>query len=163
MEGAPQEVQVLYYQYQAQRDQKFPDIFDTQEVYFQIPPDDKKAKKAYRAEHPELVEYWEWRRDFMRQFPNMIPYLMSEESLAEAVLGDEQGYSSGRSTDQSDYVDIDINQLDPTLMRKLSAYYMFNEPLGPGAQKALKAFWEGQGKPGDTFKEFLDEILKAEF
>ncbi len=159
MAGAPQEVQVLYYQYQMQRDQKFPDIFDTQNAYYQIPPDDKKAKKAYRAEHPELVEYWEWRRDFMRQFPNMIPYLMSEESLAEAVLGEEGSYGSGRSTNQS----IDINQLDPTLMRKLSAYYMFNEPLGPGAQKALKAFWESQGKPGDTFKEFLDEILKGEF
>jgi hypothetical protein len=163
MAGAPQEVQILYYQFQAQRDQMFPDIFETQEAYYKIPAGDKKAKTAYRAQHPELVEYWEWRRDFMRQFPNMIPYLMSEESLAEAVLGEEQQYSSGRSTSQSGYVDLDIDQLDPALVRKLSGYYMFNEPLGQGALKALKAFWERQGSPGDTFQWFLDVLLKGYF
>jgi hypothetical protein len=157
MSGVPQDVQVLYYQFQTIRDQRFPNIFEIQEQYFQLP---KKQRKKFREqEHPELVEYWDWRRDFMRQYPNLIPYLMSEESLAEAVLGDEGKYSSGGSTSQS----IDINQLDPALVRMLTAYYMLGEPLGQGALKALQQLWEREGKPGKNFREFLDEVLSKEF
>jgi hypothetical protein len=163
MAGAPQDVQVLYYQFQAQRDQMFPGIFETQDQYYQIDPANKSAKKAFREKHPELVGYWEWRRDFMRQYPNLIPYLMSEEALAEAVLGEEYQATPGRTSSQGIQYNLDINQLDPVLVRKLVAYYMLGEPLGTGGQKALQQFWEVSGKPGKSLQEFLDEILVNEF
>jgi hypothetical protein len=159
MAGAPQDIQALYYQFQYERDSQFPNIYEIQDEYYQIPSGNKSAKKAFRAQHPELVAYWDWRREFMRQYPNMIPYLMSEESLAEAVLGEEQAYTPGGSTSQG----IDIDQLDPILVQNLTAYYMYGKPLKKGAQKALRKFWEDQGRPGDKFKIFLKEILKGYF
>lgn len=239
---APPEVQTLYYQFQYQRQEMFPGIFELQDEYFKL-GDDRKAKAKFREEHPELPQYWEWRREFMRQYPNMIPYLMSEESLAEAVLGDEQ-YSSGggggsssskKKKDKEDepteinisalpkvlkdrlldyYIygtplgtntrrklreywesqgspgeklndfirgplrqelyapsgapdwtadDIDINQLDPIVVKRLNAYYHIDEPLSNGVIKALKKFWREQGKPGDTFDYFLDDLLASLF
>jgi hypothetical protein len=156
MHGVPQDIQVLYYQYQTQRDKMFPAIFDIQEQYFSLP---KQQRKAFRQQHPELPAYWEWRREFMRQYPNLIPYIMSEESLAEAVLGED----SGGSTSQRGYSGVDISLMDPALVRMLNAHYMFGEPLGDGAQKALQLMWENLGKPGKNFSEFIDDILAAEF
>jgi hypothetical protein len=326
MYGAPPDVQVLYYQFQTQRDYMFPDIFEIQENYFLIDEEDKKAKKAYREQFPQLVGYWDWRREFMRQYPNMIPYLMSEESLAEAVLGEERGgqpisqapvpgesptqpirytepgqptqyrvddrlsdvakaildrntmefwtgeipgvagqapegaafafelpealakreesgfrrfgagFPSGINEEQylhelahtidfseqvssdpafiadaaryereeepdwdwetepmewfamlfaravtgnqevpdymmkwvSPYVNqnpynIDVNQLDPALARMLTSYYMIDEPLGGGAQKALVRLWNSLDQPGENFEEFLEVHLKNQF
>ena len=170
MADAPPEAQAIYYQYQYQRDQQFPDIFDIQDEYFKLT--EKKDKTAFREQNPQLVAYWDWRREFMRQYPNMIPYIMSEESLAEAVLGDEQGYSPGGTSSgagvsgsygKGESYDIDLNALDPVLARMLYAHYRLDEPLEEGAQKALQRYWKSQGRPGENFKEFLDEVLRRYF
>ncbi len=48
-------------------------IKEMQDEYYALT--DKKAKKAYRDSHPEMVSYWDWRRDWMHRNPETIPYL----------------------------------------------------------------------------------------
>jgi hypothetical protein len=55
------------------------EIFDIQDAYYDIAEDDKKARKAYREQHPELVAYWEWRRDWMHRNPETVPYLTEKD------------------------------------------------------------------------------------
>jgi hypothetical protein len=55
------------------------EIFDIQNAYFDIPEDDKKARKAYRNDNPILVDYWDWRRDWMHRNPETVPYLTDKD------------------------------------------------------------------------------------
>jgi hypothetical protein len=164
---APREVQALYYQYQYQREQMFPDVFELQEQYFKL--ESSGAKKKFRAENPSLPEYWEWRREFMRQYPNMIPYLMSEEALAEAVLGEERSYSGGggggssKKKDVKDKsYDVNISQLAPQLKERLLDHYLNGTPLGKNTRKKLREFWESQGSPGEKLNDFIRGPLRQE-
>ena len=53
----------------------FPDFYEIQKGYYEIPDEDKAAKKAYKAENPSLEPYWEWRRDWLHRNPEVVPYL----------------------------------------------------------------------------------------
>lgn len=57
----------------------FPDWFDIQSGYYDIPEEDKAARKAYKAENPSLEPYWEWRRDWLHRNPEVVPYLTDKE------------------------------------------------------------------------------------
>jgi hypothetical protein len=101
--GAPAQVQQYVYQYWAGRDQRYPGIMDTQEKYFSF--SDKAAKKAYLTAHPELSEYWDWRKQVAAQMPTAAPYIFSAETLAGMILGtsgSSGGSSGGKSAPQVD-------------------------------------------------------------
>ena len=56
------------------RNSYFPNYFDLQDTYFAL-PEKSKQRKAYLKEHPELVSYWDWRRDWFHRNPEVVPYL----------------------------------------------------------------------------------------
>jgi len=56
------------------RNAYFPGYYDLQDVYFKL-PEKSKQRKAYLKEHPELVQYWDWRRDWFHRNPDVVPYL----------------------------------------------------------------------------------------
>jgi hypothetical protein len=89
--GAPAEVQKLMYQYWAQRDRQYPGIDKTQEKYFSFA--DTGAKRDYLDSHPELSEYWTWRRQFSAANPATAPYIFSTETLSSMILGEQNGYA----------------------------------------------------------------------
>lgn len=45
---------------------------DVQNEYYDL-PDDKR--RQFREQHPELIQYWDWRRDFITRNPKSAPYL----------------------------------------------------------------------------------------
>jgi hypothetical protein len=147
--GAKPEVQALYYQYQMQRDQRFPQVFQLQDAYFKLP--DSRQKTAFRKQYPMLPAYWDWRREFMRQFPQMIPYLMSEEAIAEQVLG---GVSQAR---QPAYQPPQA-QLDPALERQLVGAY-YGQPLSTGAARMVADMWNASGGEG-TLEKFISQMSR---
>jgi hypothetical protein len=57
----------------------FPDWYDLQKEYYDIPEENKKARKAYRNANPMLVDYWDWRRDFFHRNPEVVPYLTDKD------------------------------------------------------------------------------------
>jgi DNA-binding ferritin-like protein (Dps family) len=85
--GLPAETQTEVYQYRAQRIKEFPNIDEVQNAYFGIDPNDSKATARFKDEHPELEEYWDWRREFAAQYPKAAPYILSDQSLSNAIKG----------------------------------------------------------------------------
>ena len=52
------------------------EIRETQNRYYRI--DEGAARRQFRTEHPELVAYWSWRRDFLYRNPDLIPYMVED-------------------------------------------------------------------------------------
>jgi hypothetical protein len=63
------------------RTRDYPDYYDQQTEYYA----DGANKAQIKAKYPELQEYWNWRRDFMRKNPDIVPYITDDEkAIAEA-------------------------------------------------------------------------------
>lgn len=65
------------------RNQNFPNWYETQSKYYDLTKG--KARQKYLKEHPELTQYWDWRRDWMMNNPDTIQYLtdLTKEGEAE--------------------------------------------------------------------------------
>lgn len=65
------------------RDEYFPDIYNIQQKYYALK--EGSARKKYLQQHPELAQYWNWRRDYMMKNPDTIQYLtdLTKEGEAE--------------------------------------------------------------------------------
>jgi hypothetical protein len=150
--GAPLEIQQLVYAYRAQREQHFPGIFDVQDAYYSL---DKQARRRYLKEHPELPAYWDWMRAFQGQYPQILPYVKSIESIAEGVLGE-----SYQAPEQ--IVPVDPADFHPALIDSLARYYFSGGSLGEGARRELRRLWESYGRPGDDLQSWIDGQLRAQ-
>jgi hypothetical protein len=155
--NANPQVQALYYQYQAQRDRLFPNVFQLQDQYFKLPVSDRKG---FRAQYPMLPAYWDWQREFMRQYPQMIPYIKSTESLAQAVLGETV---STPAVPQVSTPNQELQEFTPALLRALLGYYQADQPLSAGAQKELQRIWTQAGRPTGDLKTWLEQVVKPLF
>jgi hypothetical protein len=80
--GLPVDIQQAVYEYRAQKAERYPDIEQTQKWYFALT---EEQRKAYRKAHPELVQYWTWRREYAAAHPTAAAYILSEETLAKAI------------------------------------------------------------------------------
>ncbi|UOF79210.1 hypothetical protein [Caudoviricetes sp.] len=58
----------------------FPGYRELQDQYFAIDETNKKERKAFRNAHPELVAYWDWRREWLDANPEAAPYLTDNSS-----------------------------------------------------------------------------------
>jgi hypothetical protein len=159
--NANPQVQALYYQYQAQRDRLFPNVFQLQDQYYALPTTERKA---FRAQYPMLPAYWDWRREFLRQYPQMIPYIVSTESLAEAYLGETVSTPAvGVGTTQAIAAPKELQEFTPALLRALLGYYQADQPLSAGAQKELQRIWIQAGRPAGDLKAWLEQVVKPLF
>ena len=66
-------VQVFY----DTRKSTYSDFYTLQNGYYAY--ETKRERDNYVREHPELREYWDWRRDFMNKNPDLVPYLTDNE------------------------------------------------------------------------------------
>jgi hypothetical protein len=70
----------VFYDY---RNSNFDGWYDKQSEYYSKPKG--KARKAYLASNPDLREYWDFRRQFMTDNPDLVPYLTDDEqAIADA-------------------------------------------------------------------------------
>jgi hypothetical protein len=58
------------------RKQYFPNYWKAQNEYYDLTT--RSARKAYLKKHPELADYWDWRRDWMHRNPEAVPFLTDE-------------------------------------------------------------------------------------
>lgn len=153
MYGVDTDIAQKVYQYKADRENKFPNIFDTQNEYYSKSGADAKA---YKKEHPELVEYWAWQRNYLANNPDTIPYIKNTEQIAESVLGKDY------KTDYAVNYVFDPNDVSPTLLRQIMGYYYANQEMGSGSLRMLKSYWESHGRPGRDFDTFINSVLKQQ-
>lgn len=150
--GLPENVQAAVYRYRADVEQNFPNIYETQTRYFAI--EDSKQKKAFLQANPRLTAYWDYKRQFAAANPQAAPYVMSDESLARSILG--QDYVD--TTDVSYYPD--VQQLDPEVLRLLATYFYSGKQLSSGARMELNSLWKELGKPAGSLENWLNGYVR---
>jgi len=177
--GLPEDIQLYVYQYRADRDTRYPGIFDLQEQYFAL---NTSQRKAFIKDHPELPAYWDFRRQRAADFPKAAAYIMSEESLSAEILDEDRvsysgggstgGYTSGYSS--ATYSDgrpaenyhppyltsSEIRRFSQPLIMQLLARFYRNEKLMPGAYAELTSIWEQLGKPFGNMEDFIENAVK---
>lgn len=155
--GLPQEIQAYVYAYRAQRDELFPNIFEIQNRYFELPP---SQRRAFRQAHPELQKYWEFQREFAAAYPKAAPYILTEDSLARSILGESGAMPSssgkyGEAPARPYLTTREVRMFSRGLIMQLYALRYRNEKLLPGAQAELEMVWEQLGKPFGSVDEWL--------
>src|SRR5574340_524255 len=166
--GLPQDIQAYVYQYRALRDEMFPNIFKLQNQYFAIK--DRNQRAVFRNSHPDLVNYWDFRREYAAQYPEASPYILSDESLLAAILGESGGggsystsWGGGGGGGQSSKLYLTRREADmfsPPLIRQLIAYFYRGEPLMQGGRAELERIWEATGKKAGSVDNFLDLLVR---
>jgi hypothetical protein len=111
-------------------------IDEMQDEYFALT--DKKAKKAYRDSHPEMVAYWDWRRDWMHRNPETVPYLQEKDF--------EFNYSSPEAERRAE-------QPQPWLTWDEWTQYM-----GPNMTKLMEDHFLRDYEIPDTLQNRIDEL-----
>jgi len=149
LNGLPAEIQQAVYQYRANKDQLFPGIDDVQSQYYAQP---EASRKAWLKQHPELSGYWEWKRQFTAAYPKAAAWIMSEQSMSNAVLG----YSTP-AFDPSI-----TGAFSPELSSALLRYVYNGEAFSSGAMMELERVWKENGQPGGTFEAWIS-LMKDYF
>lgn len=73
LEFAPPDVRNMAARFYDVRNLYYPDFFKLQSDYFDLA--EGKPRRDFRNANPQLGKYWEWRRKFFRDNPNVVPYL----------------------------------------------------------------------------------------
>ena len=79
----------FFYDY---RKLNFPNYFDLQDKYFQLA--EGAPRRQYLSQNPQLGDYWDWRRDFLKRNPTIIDYVSETfEPEYQSVQEMEQAYA----------------------------------------------------------------------
>lgn len=144
---ASPEIQRMYYQYRVERNNLFPDVFIHQSEYYSYSSRD--ARKAYLAEHPDVLAYWQWKYTMLSNMPELIQYVESTESLAE-LAEQRKKYDEPRMA-------LDLTQFSDAMLAVLSNYYNGGD-LGAGAKKELYRIWRMHDRPGGVFDTWVNSL-----
>lgn len=146
--GLPQEIQQYVYAYRTARDRQYPNIFEIQDAY---PFEGTIAqKKQYLAQHPELAEYWDWRRFMAAQMPEAAAYILSDETMQRAILGDDYALMQPQMV---------LSQMDDMLQFSVMAAAYSGESLSSGALTKLKELARQQGYFTMSGAEYYEQII----
>jgi hypothetical protein len=138
MYGVPTGIQAVVYKYKADRDKQFPNIFKTQADYFMIK--DKALRSVFLKKHPELTKYWDWKKAFEKVNPEVIPYIETPESIAEAMTREDYLNPTGEVYDQVQGYYNTRDRLFPGILDIQNMYYA--KPAGTERKAFLKEYPE---------------------
>jgi hypothetical protein len=111
------------------RKQSHPDYYDQQSEYYEI--ESKAERKKYLREHPELKQYWDWRAAFMRDNPDLVPYLTDDE---KAIARAKNQSRTMRAVPTAQEIQINI---DPDINELVADYFMNGSDLPPVVMSEL--------------------------
>ena len=172
LEGLPTETSAAMAQYDMQKAQQFPMIYEIQNLYY-------ASSDADRAQiltiYPQLREYWDWRRAYIEAHPEAAPFL--DRDVAEGILsGELSAQDYGLSPDQAERLltyyntefstpvhtaDYYLKGASPYLLESLSAHQLTGAPLTEGTYKELELIWKAYGMPGESFTDWLENVIYA--
>lgn len=156
--GLPPEVQAYVYQYRNEIASAFPNIYETQSQYYELPAG--TARKNFLKKHPELQEYWDTRTQWAAQMPTAAPYILGEESLSKRIAGDNAVIYNNKPA-QIQVTAQDLEGFDPALTRQLFGWAFSGQLLTNGAMNELKRQWRLAGEPGGNFEKYLAAVRDA--
>ena len=135
----------LYDRYMAEKKQKFPGIDAIEQGYFNAPFQDQ-----YKAMHPELQQYWDWKEEVSMSYPELGTYLNRTSALNSVKKGKYQ-----------DITDAVISKVNNYTKKCLENYQKQGWKLPPKAEHQLKITYTNLGI-NIPFETWVKEIRFAE-
>jgi hypothetical protein len=126
-----------------QRDQLFPDVMNMQDYYYSLT--DKGQRREFLRAYPQLAQYWDWRRQMAAAYPNAAPYIMSDQSLQNAILNNEAPVITAA----------ELEQFSPYLVRSLAANIYSGETIRDAAWMELEQIWQAKGEPYGDLEQWV--------
>lgn len=136
--------------YYAERDKLFPNMSAVESLYY-----DSGKDKGVLKQFPELKDYWDWKRKYKAEHPEVQPAL--DLVYPESMFGGER---NAIENSQQTLTPEQLSQFDDALIRQLFGQYIANQELTYGAKEELMRLWESQGKPGGTFEYYVEEVVR---
>lgn len=101
---APPDIAETAQEFYDNRRTYFSNYRELQDGYYAIPETDKAGRKAFRNSNPELVAYWDWRREWLDTHPDVAPYLTDNSSTGnDTTTGGGGGRPYTYSKPANDY------------------------------------------------------------
>jgi len=167
LQGMPEQFRAPIQEFYDLKDKKYQNITAIQSGYFSEPPG--AARRRYLSQWPQLKNYWDWRRAYIAQHPEIEPFI--SQTAAENILSGQQSYSylppgqiesllglyyQQSQTTQATAVTPDyFGQLSPLAQRQVVDYSLRGTRPGAGAMTELARIWNENGRPGATVQDFL--------
>jgi hypothetical protein len=132
----PQDMTRVTDQYFQTRKEVFPNYFEQQQEYFNLP---RSKQPRYLIEHPEYAEYRKWQKGWYKKYPELVPVFNGQV-----------------------FKKLDTSTWPVGLDQYVTVYAMTGQPLPKGATKALEMIWIREGRPLGDFKSWLkSEVAPA--
>lgn len=125
------------------RESLYPDWFDMQSEYYDL---DTSRRKSYLNQNPELKQYWDYRRDWMKKNPDLVKYLTDDKkALAKAELSQR---IPGVSVPTQNEI---YNNLSPAA-KSLIEDYQNGQDIPPELEQYLDFLAEQYGMTPETLR-----------
>ncbi len=134
--------------YQDERRAKFPNYYAQQSAYYAVPEADRAGRMRILARFPELLEYWDWKRQYKNDHPELADYF--------------EGNVPGKAQAAPTVTPQELAQVDGILMRQLLAWQMFGQPLTSGAHAELARLAKGRASSEDYARQVLASIMPGQ-
>ena len=141
----PEEVANAYQQYQDERNELFPAYWLAQKKYFDLP---YNQRKGFLKQFPELVQYWEWKREYAARNPIIAPVLAAN-SIEAQMETETRGV-------------VNVGNFDPTLLNQIQYSVYTGANLTPGAWMALEYQWRKLGEPYGKLETWVEREVLAQ-
>jgi len=112
------------------RKRLFPNYYTLQQAYYNLP---RSEQGAYLFRHPELKQYFDWKKQYYRNYPDLVPIFNGEA-----------------------FKTVDVSGWPSALIDTVSMYAMTGDPLPSGARDMLKIIWLREGMPMGDFDSWLE-------
>lgn len=124
------EVTQLTDKYFSDRRQKFPNYYEQEQGYYNLP---KSERAKYLSANPQLREYWNWKDSWSETHPELVPIFKGQV-----------------------FKTVDTSAWSPYLVEYVADYAMTGRKLPNGAWKALEQQWIMEGQPYGDMKTWLN-------
>lgn len=123
------EVSAITDKFYEQRRTLYPDYYEVEQGYYDLP---KSERRAYLLAHPELKEYWTWKDGWYDRYPELVPVFKGEV-----------------------FKTVDFSGWNPMLIEYVASYAYAGEDIPAGAYKALEQQWIREGRPRGSVDDWL--------
>ena len=150
------EVEAAVTAFQNERDERYPDYYWQQQIYWDTPEDKRDGLKR---QMPSYFSYLTWRKNYYEQNPLVKQW--SDDQSERRQSGDDSLLSPtqdllGTSAVPNQSV---LIEFDNTLKSELGKYIINGTPLSSGAKAELTRLWTAKGKPGGSLEQWINAVL----
>jgi hypothetical protein len=121
------------------RKQAYGNYYELQNEYFALK--EGAPRKAFLKQHPELIDYWDWRNDWLYRNPDIAPYLTDKPLEYKSAKAYEEAMANQPNYTWQEWG----TQLSPPAMNLLEDYIVDDMPLTDSMRNKLEKMADDMG------------------